>query len=159
MSDRGVAAAAPRVVFCRSSPMTTRSWWLPPLVLSLALAAQPALAASAGFAFLEVPTGARASAMGGAYASLGQGVEAAFWNPAGLDRVRGVQMMGGHYELFEKLRQDHFAVAGRWFGMGVGGSLRALYTEPIDERDELGNLIGSFGAYDLELGLGVGREI
>jgi hypothetical protein len=132
---------------------------LPPFLLLLVLAAGPALASSAGFAFLEIPTGARASALGGAYASLGQGVEAAFWNPAGLDRVRGVQVVGGHYELFQKLRQDHFAVAGRWFGTGVSGSIRALYSEPIEERDELGNLIGSFGAYDLELGLGLGREI
>ena len=58
--------------------MTTRSRLLSPLVLVLVqvLAAGPALAASAGFAFLEIPTGARASALGGAYASLGQGVEA-----------------------------------------------------------------------------------
>ena len=50
---------------------------------ALALAA-PAVAHSdpAGFSFLEIPAGARASALGGAYASRALGVEAAFWNPA-----------------------------------------------------------------------------
>src|SRR6185436_5586478 len=51
--------------------------------LSLLLAL-PALAAQPGFAFLEVPAGARAAALGGAYASVATGAEAAFWNPAGL---------------------------------------------------------------------------
>ena len=112
-----------------------------------------------GFAFLEIPTGTRASALGGAYVSLGQGVDAMFWNPAALADVKGVQMMGGHYELYEKLRHDHFALAGRIMGSGVGGSIRALYSEPIEERDELGNLIGTFGAHDLEFALGLGRTV
>jgi hypothetical protein len=45
------------------------------------------------------------------------------------------------------------------FGGGVGASLRALYSEPIEERDDLGNLIGSFGAHDLEFGLSYGRAV
>lgn len=112
-----------------------------------------------GFAFLEVPAGARASAMAGAYASIAEGVEAAFWNPAGLEGVKGLQVTGSHYEYFESLRHDQFALAGRLFGGGVGASLRALYSEPIDERDDLGNLIGSFGAHDLEFGLSYGTRI
>ncbi len=129
------------------------------VVIALGISAAPVNAASSGFAFLEIPTGARSSALGGAYAAMGQGVEAAFWNPAGLDQVHGVQIMGGHYELFDKIRHDHFAVAGRKWGLGIGGSIRALYSEPIEERDELGNLIGSFGAHDLEFALGLGRTV
>src|SRR5688500_17559264 len=118
--------------------MGTWSRILPLMVLLSGLAARLAAAEPAGFAFLEIPAGARASALGGAYASLGQGVDAVFWNPAGLAGVKGVQVMGGHYELYEKLRHDHFAVAGRVPGGGIGGSIRALYSEPIEERDELG---------------------
>jgi hypothetical protein len=128
-------------------------------LLSLAtLGAPRAFAGPPGFAFLEIPTGARASALGGAYTSLAEGAEATFWNPAGLDRLSGLQVAGGHYELFERLRHDHFAVAGRWLGGGAGASIRALYSEPIEERDELGNLIGSFGSHDLDLNLGYGRS-
>jgi hypothetical protein len=97
--------------------------------------------------------------MGGAYASVALGAEAAFWNPAGLEATRGTEIVASHFEFYQTLRHDQFAVAGRMFGSGVSASLRALYSEPIEERDDLGNLIGSFGSHDLELALGFGRAV
>jgi hypothetical protein len=123
------------------------------------LAVRPAASGPPGFAFLEVPAGARASALGGAFASLAQDVEAAFWNPAGLASVKGVQVSGTHVEFVQKLRHDQFAIAGRSFGGGLAGSIRTLYSEPIDERDEFGNLLGSFGSYDLEMALAYGHSV
>jgi hypothetical protein len=116
-------------------------------------------AGPAGFAFLEIPAGARASAMGGAYASIATGVEAAFWNPAGLDAARGTQVTASHFELYQNFRNDQFAIAGHLLGGGVAASMRALYSEPIEERDELGNLTGSFGGHDLEFALGYGTMV
>jgi hypothetical protein len=113
----------------------------------------------AGFAFLEVPAGARASALGGAYDTRALGVEAAFWNPAGLSAVKGVQIVASHYEFLSHLRFAQFGAAERMFGGGASIGLRALYSEPIVERDENGNAIGTFGAHDLELSLGYGRDI
>ncbi len=129
------------------------------LPLALAVMVLPRLAGAdvPGFAFLEVPAGARAAALGGAYASLAEGVEAAFWNPAGLEGTHGSQVTAAHTEFLQQLRHDQFAVAGRMFGGAASASLRAFYSEPIDERDELGNLIGTFGTHDLELALGYGR--
>ena len=123
------------------------------------LCARPATCAPAGFAFLEVPAGARASALGGALVSLAQGVEAASWNPAGLEGVKGVEITGTHVEYMQTLRHEQFVVAGRVLGGGLAASLRALYSEPIEERDVLGNLIGSFGAHDLEFALAYGRQV
>jgi hypothetical protein len=114
------------------------------------LPAWPAAADPSGFAFLEVPAGARASAMGGAYASVGEGVEAAFWNPAGLAAVHGFQITASHYEFLEHLRHAQFGMAGKLWGGGVAGTVRALYSEPITERDALGNETGTFGSHDLE---------
>jgi hypothetical protein len=116
-------------------------------------------AAPPGFAFLEVPAGARASALGGAFVSAGSGVEAAFWNPAGLARVERIEIAGSHYEFFQDLRHEQFAIAGRQLGGGVALSLRALYSQPIEARDELGNLTGTFGGHDLEFGLAYGRRL
>jgi hypothetical protein len=129
------------------------------LGLGLALAPAPAAAAPPGFAFLEIPAGARASAMGGAYASIARGVDAAFWNPAGLDRVKGVQVSANHAELMQKLHYDAVAMGGRLWGGGYGLSMRALYSEAIDGRDELGNLNDSFGAHDLEFALSYGHAV
>lgn len=126
------------------------------LVLALLGLPLAALAGPAGFAFLEIPAGARASAMGGATCSLAQGAEAIYLNPAGLAADRGVEVVASHYEYFESLRHDQFAAGGILGGIGLAASVRALYSEPIPERDELGNLIGSFGSYDLELALGAG---
>jgi hypothetical protein len=50
-------------------------------------------------------------------------------------------------------------VAGEVYGGGLSGSVRALYSEPIPERDGLGNLIGTFGSHDLELGVGYGYRL
>lgn len=130
--------------------------WIVALALPLA---GSAAAQQPGFAFLEVPGGARAAAMGGAYASVARGAEAAFWNPAGLARFEGTDFTATHTETYEHLRHEQVALAGRLFGGGLAGSLRAMYSEPIPERDDLGNLIGSFGAHDLEFLLGYGRAL
>ena len=131
--------------------------------LAFALAAvtlaAPAVARPPGFAFLEVPAGARAAALGGAYSSVARGAEAAFWNPAGLAQFDGTQFVGTHTETYEHLRHDQVAVAGRMFGGGLSASLRAMYSEPIPERDDLGNLIGTFGSHDLEFLAGYGRKL
>ncbi len=121
------------------------------------LTAAPAHAAPAGFAFLEVPATARAAAMGGAYSAVADGAEASFWNPAGLAGVQGTQFSATHVESFEGLKHDQFALAGRMWGGGLSGSLRAMYSQPIDERDDLGNLVGSFGSHDLEFQAAYGR--
>ena len=132
---------------------------IPALVLCLAMAPRVAGADPAGFAFLEVPSGARAAALAGAYTSLAQGAEAVFWNPAGLQGTRGVELMATHVELFQGMRDDQFVVAGRHFGGGLAASVRAQYTEAIPERDAIGNLIGTFGSHDLEFAVGYGRPI
>ena len=128
-------------------------------VIGLALAARAACADPAGFAFLEVPAGARASALGGAYASLAQGAEAVYWNPAGLSGTRGVELTASHYEFFQSLRHDQFAIATHRLGGGLAASIRAQYSEPITARDEIGNEIGTFGSHDLDFALGYGAVV
>jgi hypothetical protein len=134
---------------------------LRPLAFAVAfvLLAASARAAQPGFAFLEVPAGARAAAMGGAYTSVARGADAAFWNPAGLAEFDGTQFEGTHTETYTHLRHDDVALAGRMFGGGLAASLRAMYSEPIPERDDVGNLIGSFGSHDLEFLGGYGRKL
>jgi len=129
------------------------------LILVATVVAAPAMADPSGFAFLEVPAGARASALGGAFATLGEGVEASFWNPAGLAAVERVEISGAHFESFQNLRHDQFAIARSLWGGGVAASVRAFYSEPIVARDELGNEIGTFGGHDLEFGLAYGRPL
>ncbi len=129
-------------------------------ILALALGgSSPAAAAPPGFAFLEIPAGARASALGGAYASIARGADAALWNPAGLAGLARFEVGASHAELDQQLHHDAVVLAGGLWGGGYGLSLRALYSEAIDARDELGNLTGTFGAHDLEFGFSYGRSV
>ena len=112
-----------------------------------------------GFAFLDIPAGARASALGGAYSAVARGIDAALWNPAALEGVAGVEVSGSHAELESQLHYDAVAFGGRAWGGGYGLSMRALYSEAIEERDEVGNLIGTFGAHDLEFALSYGHGL
>jgi hypothetical protein len=133
---------------------------VPTVLLAGALAAaSPASATPPGFAFLETPAGARASGLGGAGGTMVTGIEAAFWNPAGLEALKGVQFAASHFELWEGLRHEDVALGGRLFGGTVAASVRALYSEAIEQRDELGNLTGTFGAHDLEFGLGYATRV
>ncbi|MEN8208053.1 MAG: hypothetical protein ABFR50_02260, partial [Candidatus Fermentibacteria bacterium] len=50
----------------------------------LAIISGSALAGTAGFAFLQVPVGARAVAMGGAFTSVSGDPMGLYWNPATL---------------------------------------------------------------------------
>lgn len=127
--------------------------------LAVAFAPRPANAAPPGFAFLDVPAGARASALGGAFVSAGTGVEAAFWNPAGLAMVEKIEIAGSHYEFIQNLRHEQFAIAGRQLGGGVAMSLRAFYSQPVEARDDLGNLTGTFGGHDLDFAIAYGRTL
>lgn len=133
----------------------------PALFILLALVSTVSTAAAdpTGFAFLKVPAGARASGMGGAYASVADGVEAAWWNPAALEGVKGIQLTASHFEYLQSLRHDQFAIGGRLWGGGIAASIRALYSEPIPERDAFGNLLGTFGSHDLEFGVSYGRAM
>ena len=124
-----------------------------------ALAVTTAFAAPPGFAFLEVPATARAAALGGAYTAVAEGAEAAFWNPAGLALGTGTQLSATHVESFVGLKHDQVAMAGRMWGGGLAGSVRAMYSQPIEERDEIGELVGSFGAHDLEFQAAYGRAL
>jgi len=127
--------------------------------LAILLGALPALAAPPGFAFLEIPAGARASSMAGAFASVAQGAEAALWNPAGLGGIRGVQVSANHAELQANLHYDAISLGDELWEGGWAVSMRALYSDAIDSRDELGNLTGSFGSHDLEFALSYGHRV
>jgi hypothetical protein len=139
---------------------------------TLAAAARVARAAGAGpaaagtttgFAFLNLPAGARAVAMGGTGASSASGPLALFWNPAGLapDSLAnpGGRVVADHNESILTFRQDLVGgqvVRGR---QAIGLALNAHYTQGIDERDALGNLVGTFGVTDMAVALGLGGRV
>ena len=133
------------------------------VVLAFALVASPAFAGTeTGFAFLELPAGARVAAMGGAGATLAEGPAALFWNPAAMAPTEARTGSHGraifdHHESIQTFRQELVGGVLEKGGDGLGLALNAHYTEGFDERDELGNLTGTIGANDFAVAFGLAK--
>ena len=98
------------------------------LVLGAALlAATQALAGSdgrkgtAGASELQIPVGARSTALGGAVASDVTGVEAMYWNPAGLAGITETEAMFSRTQYFADMRLNYAGVATRAGSFGTIG--------------------------------------
>ncbi|OPL19377.1 MAG: hypothetical protein AVO35_10855 [Candidatus Aegiribacteria sp. MLS_C] len=134
----------------------------------LFLSAAPLLAGTAGFAFLQVPAGARAVAMGGAFTAVPGDPMGLYWNPATLAGLQG-QMFTSTYTGYLMDMQAGFAgwanpSGGDIVGVSVnyfyGGSFtRTTMTEPTGTGEEFstnsvalgGTYVHSFGP-DLSAG-------
>ncbi|MBI5625140.1 MAG: PorV/PorQ family protein [Elusimicrobia bacterium] len=135
--------------------------WLALLLPSLAWAVSAERASTAG-SFLKLPAGARAVAMGEAYAAAPSGSDALFWNPAALSRgTSGARHAAAfsHAEYLEEssLEQASYGLSGPWGGAGIG--LRYLSVGKLVETDETGAQTGTFSPSDYCLSLGLGRTL
>jgi hypothetical protein len=106
------------------------------------LAAQASAAETAGFAFLQVPVGARAVALGGAFTSVTGDPLALYWNPASMLTVPS-QMITTNYTGYLMDMQAGFA---GWISPreddAVGVSLNYFYGGSFD-RTTMGDPLGT----------------
>lgn len=141
-----------------------------------ALLAPPAWAArihpsagSTSAAFLKMGVGARAVAMGGAFTAVPGDPFALYWNPAGLAYTGGRKSAAFfHNEYFQGLGQEFLAYTSPSGKGGFGLGLNYFYApDDIERRSGLyeadplapiSPVEGHFGAYDLALSAGYGRE-
>ncbi len=106
----------------------------------------------AGADFLQLPAGARATAMGGAQAAASHDAFAPLWNPAAINRIERTSFGFSHQEEVYEVNNEiasyvrpiaydrTLAVSGRF--THIGG----------DRRDETGRKIGTFTDYGGSLG-------
>ena len=102
----------------------------------LAVGAGTARAAKYAGAFMDDGGGARALALGGAFAALADDPSAAYWNPAGLSGQPGRQLLLMHAERFGDLVDRDYAA----------------FTQPVDWA-LLGGTDGAFGVSLIRLGV------
>ena len=76
---------------------------------------------TAGAMELQIPVGARGTALGGAVSSDVSDVEAMFWNPAGLASIQGTDAMFTHMQYFADMRVNYAGMASKAGGIGVIG--------------------------------------
>jgi hypothetical protein len=131
-------------------------------VLALAAPAQAmsTQAGTAGAQFLKLGAGARAGAMADSFAAIADDANAAYYNPAGLTQLKGVQLAGAHTSLFQGISYEavDFAVPfGREAGYSrhaVAAGIYYLSVGDIERRTaDSTEPIGTFGASDGAYGL------
>jgi len=100
---------------------------------ALMLCATPALAGNetrvgtAGANELLLPVGSQATALSGSMNAMVSGVEAIHWNPAGVSRSSGVEVMFSNLQYIASINMNYFAVSSNFEGIGSFAlSLRSL---------------------------------
>jgi hypothetical protein len=77
---------------------------------------------------LLIPVGGREIAMGGAGVATSSGVDAIFWNPAGLSRMpKNTEALFSHMNYIADIGVEYFAVGANFEGIGaIGLSLKSI---------------------------------
>lgn len=119
-------------------------------MLALALAFAPAAAWAvngAGYtsgASFQLPRGARAVGLGGAYVAVASGADSVLWNPAGMDQLRDIQVAYNHLSYIEGVSDESVEIARPIYGLGAWGvGLNYLDTGVETSYDGSGNATGN----------------
>jgi len=104
--------------------------------------------------FLEIPVGARAIGMGGAFVGTSDDVTALYWNPAGVARLNRSEAMFTHAEWIADMKFDYAAVAVSleefgWIGLSFTSlSMGDMLVRTVDQPEGTGEVFdaGSFAA-------------
>jgi len=141
----------------------SRTTWLCAALLIITMAAGAAAGepGTAGFLFLRLGNGARASGMGEAFTAVSDDASAIYWNPAGMAAVDGLELNVTHNEWLMDIRFEQASVVTEMFGGAAGLSFTGVYYGTLDRYGETPTLTpdGTFSPYDLALSAGYARDI
>jgi hypothetical protein len=135
--------------------------WLFGLMMALPTASRADDPGSAGALFLRFGLGARASAMGEAYAAVAADASSVFWNPGAMPAVLGTHLTLVHNEYFQSVRFEQAAITHETKWGTFGFMFTGLYMDDMDRYDDAPSEVplGTFGAYDVAVALAYGRYI
>jgi hypothetical protein len=112
--------------------------------------------------FLKISVGARALAMGEAYTTIAEDVTGLFWNPAGISKNTGMQILFNHYDYIADLTYDFGGVTLPLTGVGTFGVFMGYLGMPDIERTTIQFPDGTgerVSASSFVIGLGFAREL
>jgi hypothetical protein len=105
--------------------------------LNMAYAGSERRLGTAGAQELRIPIGARGTSMGGAVIADVSGVESIHWNPAGLARTDGTEVMFNHQPYIADINVNFFGVASNLGNFGVlAGGVKIVSIGDIEETTE-----------------------
>ncbi|OGR64564.1 MAG: hypothetical protein A2X31_08410 [Elusimicrobia bacterium GWB2_63_22] len=99
--------------------------------------------------FLNLPVGARAAAMGGAYSAVAEEASAIYWNPAGLVQIPKLSAVFMRAQYVEDISYQYAAYAHRLnYDSVLAASILMTDIGSIDRTDVSGNTLGAFTPRD-----------
>ena len=130
------------------------------LILAVAFQEATFAQSTSVFGFLGNDAGARAAALAGSFVSVAGDVNGLFYNPASLATLDSTQGSAGFFKHLLDINAGYLSYGRRISDDGAIGA-GIIYTNygSFDERDDLGNTIGSFTPADLALILGYATTI
>ena len=133
------------------------------LLASDAFAGDPKRVGTGGAAYLLIPVGPRGIAMGEANISTAYGVEALFWNPAGVAKMEGsADLLFSHMSYIADIGVEYGAVAAKFEGFGVVSlslktlSIGEIAVTTIENQDGTGE---TFTPTSIVAGLSYSRQL
>jgi hypothetical protein len=114
--------------------------------------------------FLRIEPDSRSAGMGNAGVAVADNANAMFWNPAGLAFQRNTQIGITHANWLPEFDAGLFYeyLVGTYHVDGVGtfgANVTYLNLGEIERRDDEGNSLGQFPAYELAVGLSYGYQV
>lgn len=113
--------------------------------------------------FLTIPVGARALAMGGAFAAITNDATAVYWNPGTLGLLQKNELYFMHSKYFADIGLEFLAAVFPWEGFGTVGisliSLNMSEMEVTSPADPEGTLGSTFDAGSFAVGLSYSRSL
>lgn len=110
--------------------------------------------------FLNLPVGARAAAMGGAYSAVSEEASAVYWNPAGLVQIPKLSAVFMRAQYLEETSYQYAAYAHRLsYDSVLAGSVLLTDIGSIKQTDISGNTLGSFTPRDQVFTLAYSKAI
>jgi len=99
--------------------------------------------------FLNLPVGARASAMGGAYSAISEEASAVYWNPAGLVQIPKLSAIFMRTQYVADISYQYAAYAHRLsYDSVIAGAVFLTDIGAIDRTDIDGTNLGTFAPRD-----------
>jgi hypothetical protein len=109
---------------------------------------------TSGLSFLKFGMGAKAVGMGEAFTAESGEVTSAWWNPAGLSGIKGIQVSFTHDQWFQDITVEHFAAALNFGKNTLGLNLSMVKVPDIQVREgPTEEPIAWFDAHDVDFSL------
>lgn len=129
--------------------------------LLILVAKLPAGTGTSGAQFLQLGSGSRSMALGGAFAAISEGIESVYINPAGLARLGQREVLFTHSELYADLNYENVALALPLPFGSVAISAVAFLSGKIEETtiDQPDGTGSTFSANDYSLNVSYSRRM